>query len=99
MLRTQIAHVHMHAKCEDIVGRLVTLLDLVPLPEFQRQDTVQLTYTEEVPAAKASTGFVIRLSSPHSDRHITPLVQTADISFPVRLHHRMPAFFATLRQM
>jgi hypothetical protein len=99
VLRTQIAHVHMHAKCEDIVGRLAILLDLVPLPEFQRQDTVQLTYTEEVPAAKASTGFVIRLSSPHSDRHITPLVQSADITFPVRLHHRMPASVTPLLQV
>jgi hypothetical protein len=89
----------MHAKCEDIVGRLATLLDLVPLPDFQRQDTVQLTFTEEVPAAKASTGFVLRLSSPHSDRHITPLVQSAGISFPVRLHRRMPASSAPLLQM
>jgi hypothetical protein len=86
---TQIAHVHMHAKCEDVVRRLATLLSLRPLPDFQREDIVQLTFTEELPAAKASTGFAIRLSSPHSDRHITPLVQSADVSFPVRLDQRV----------
>lgn len=73
----------MHARCEDVVGRLATLLGLTPLPEFRRHDTVRLTYAEESPASEASTGFVIRLSSLHSDRHITPLVQSADVSFPV----------------
>jgi hypothetical protein len=81
---TQVAHVHMHAKCEEVIAHLATLLGLLPLPHFEREDTVQLTYTEELPAAKASTGFEIRLSSPHSDRHISPLVESADVSFPVR---------------
>lgn len=79
----QISHLHMHAKCEDVVGRLATLLELTPLPEFRRQDTVRMTYTEELPASKASTGFLIRVSSPHSDNHVTPLLQSVVISFPV----------------
>ncbi len=84
----QIAHLHIHAKCEDLVGPLATLLRLAPLPEFRRRDAVRVTYSEEAPAARAaknpSTGFEIRISSAASDKHVTPLLQSVDVSFPVR---------------
>lgn len=80
----QIADLHMHAKCEGVMGPLATLLGLTPLPEFRRHDSVRVTYTEEAPPAKASTGFEIRVTSCASDRHVTPLLRSLDVSYPVR---------------
>lgn len=76
----KIAHLVLHAKCEDVMSQMGLLL-----PDYCRNDSVKVTFTQEedFPLRSTSTGFQLRVTSPASDTHVTPVLSTVQFSIAV----------------